>query len=223
MIKLCVFDLDGTTVNSLNSIAYFANVTLEKFGLKTFPVDAYRTLAGGGARKLIRNLVNATGAPEEIYEDMVLDWTTRYDNDFLYLTEPYEGVREMLAALRKAGVHTAIVTNKHGPTGKKVCEAMFGADDQLLEVCVSAYPGMVLKPAPDEIWRLMERFHVSKEECMYLGDHTIDMTTGKNAGVKTVGVTWGFHTREALKAAGADDVVDHPSEIVTLALKGENQ
>ena len=68
MIKLCVFDLDGTTVNSLNSIAYFANETLKRFGQKTFSVDEYRHLAGGGARKLWRNLVNASGAPEELYE-----------------------------------------------------------------------------------------------------------------------------------------------------------
>lgn len=220
MIKLCVFDLDGTTVNSLNSIAYFANETLKKFGFSPFPVDAYRTLAGGGAKKLWRNIVDTLHAPEELYEPMVQDWVTRYDDDFLYLTEPYEGVCEMLAALRRGGVHTAIVTNKHGPTGQKLCHAMFGEDDHLLEVCVSAYPGMTLKPAPDEIWHLMERYGVQKDECMYCGDHTIDMVTGKNAGVVTVGVTWGFHTREALNEAGADYVVDQPAQIAQLALKG---
>ncbi len=217
MIKLCVFDLDGTTVNSLNSIAYFANETLKRFGLEPFPVDAYRTLAGGGAKKLIRNLVDATGADESLYEPMLEDWVTSYDNDFLYLTEPYDGVTDMLRELRRRGIHTAVVTNKHGPTGKKICDTLFGTDGSLLEVCVSAYPGMVLKPAPDEIIKLMERYGAAKDECIYCGDHTIDMVTGKAAGVLTVGVTWGFHTAEALLSAGADAVATHPRDIVAIA------
>lgn len=219
MIKLCVFDLDGTTVNSLNSIAYFANETLKKFGLRTFSVDDYRTLAGGGAKKLIRNLVNATGADESLYEPMLKDWVTSYDNDFLYLTEEYEGVSDMLAALKARGIHTAVVTNKHGPTGKKICDTLFGTDGSLLEICVSAYPEMVLKPAPDEIWKLIEKYGISRDECMYCGDHTIDMVTGKAADVLTVGVTWGFHTKEALLEAGADFVAEKPSDIVLIADK----
>ena len=218
MIKLCIFDLDGTTVNSLNSIAYFANETLKRFGQNTFSVDEYRYLAGGGAKKLIRNLVNATGAPEYLYEPMLEDWVTSYDNDFLYLTEPYEGITEMLTELRRNGVHTAVVTNKHGPTGKKICDTLFGTDGSLLEECVSAYPGMVLKPAPDEIWKLAEKYGVDRAECAYCGDHMIDMTTGKGAGVITVGVTWGFHSREELLGAGADYVVDHPSELIRIVL-----
>ncbi len=216
MIKICIFDLDGTTVNSLNSIAYFANRTLEKFGQRTFPVDEYRHLAGGGAKKLIRNLIDAAGAPEGLYEPMLNDWVSSYDNDFLYLTEPYEGINKMLAALKSAGMYTAIITNKHGPTGKKICDTLFGTDGRLLDVCVSAYPGMALKPAPDEIWRLLEKYGAGRNECIYCGDHTIDMETGKNAGVITVGVTWGFHTRESLVAAGADFIADVPDDIVRI-------
>lgn len=218
MIKLCVFDLDGTTVNSLNSIAYFANETLKRFGQRTFSVDDYRHLAGGGAKKLIRNLVNASGASEELYGPMLEDWVTSYDNNFLYLTESYDGVDEMLRALREQDIHTAIVTNKHGPTGRKICDTLFGTDGSRLEVFVGAYPGMVLKPEPDEIRKLIERFGIERSECMYCGDHDIDMKTGKAAGVVTVGVTWGFHTREELAAAGADYVVDKPCEIVDIAL-----
>lgn len=222
MIKLCIFDLDGTTVNSLNSIAYFANRTLERFGLPVFAVDDYRTLAGGGAKKLIRNLVNATGAPESLYEPMLSDWVSSYDNDFLYLTEPYAGVTDMLSSLRRAGAHTAILTNKHGPTARKICSALFGDDGTLLDVCVSDYPGMVLKPAPDEIHRLRERFGAAPDECLYCGDHVIDMKTGRAADVITVGVTWGFHSRKALLDAGADFIADIPADIVSLVSDKNN-
>jgi phosphoglycolate phosphatase len=72
---------------------------------------------------------------------------------------------------------------------------------------------MVLKPAPDEILKLMEHFGVAPHECAYCGDHTIDMVTGRAAGVVTIGVTWGFHTKDALYAEGADFVADTPLEL----------
>ncbi len=224
MIKLCIFDLDGTTVNSLKSIAHFANATLARFGLRTFPVDEYRHLAGGGARKLIRNLVDAAGADEALYEPMRRDWVESYDRDFLYLTEPYAGIAEMLAELKSAGIRTAVLTNKHGPTAMKICDTLFGGDGRLLDVCVSAYPGMVLKPEPDEIIKLLDRYGAGRGECIYCGDHIIDIETGKRAGVLTVGVTWGFHTREELSAAGADFIADTPDDITKLVFtinKGE--
>ena len=75
---------------------------------------------------------------------------------------------------------------------------------------------MTLKPAPDEILHLMDRRGVSKDECLYSGDHTIDMQMARNAGVIACGVTWGFHTREALLNAGADHIADHPRQIVEI-------
>lgn len=219
MIKLCIFDLDGTTINSLRSIAYFANETLRRFGCRTFSVDEYRHLAGGGARVLWNNLVAAVGADPSLHDAMMNDWLTTYEQHFMYLTEAYEGVTDMLRALKQAGIKTAIVTNKAKPIADKLCGAAFGTDGSMLDIVVSDHPGFVLKPAPDELVRLMKHFGVKGEECMYCGDHTIDMQTGRNAGTVTVGVTWGFHTREALLAAGADHVADYPLDIVTFATR----
>ena len=214
MIRLCIFDLDGTTVDSLASIAYFANRTLEKYGFAPFPTDDYRRLAGGGARKLWGNLVRETGADPALLEPMMNDWIGRYAEDFLYLTRPYDGIAQMLAGLKELGAHTAIVTNKDKRIADQICGTLFGTDGKLLDVCVSDHPGMVLKPQPDELLALMRRYGAAPRECIYCGDHDIDMRTGKNAGVFTVGVTWGFHTREALTAAGADMIADDPAQIV---------
>lgn len=215
MIKLCIFDLDGTTVNSLASIAYFANETLKRFGYAPFPQDDYRTLAGGGARKLWANLQRAAGFPPEKTDDMRNDWLATYSRNFLYLTEPYAGIAEMLQALKQGGVYTAIVTNKDKRIADQLCGALFGEAGRLLDVCVSDHPGMVLKPAPDELLHLMAQQGAAPAECVYCGDHDIDMRTGRNAGVHTVGVTWGFHTRQTLLDAGADFVADTPEDIVT--------
>ena len=215
MIRLCIFDLDGTTVNSLNSIAHFANETLKRYGYPPFSVDDYRHLAGGGAKALWTNIVKAVGAPESQLDEMKNDWLRTYEQDFLYLTEGYEGVTDMLRKLKAAGIFTAIVTNKAKAIADKICESCFGS--ALLDEVISDHPGMVLKPAPDELIKLKEKYGLSDGEVMYCGDHTIDMVTGKNAGAVTVGVTWGFHTAEALKAAGADYVATHPSQIADIA------
>lgn len=215
MIKLCIFDLDGTTVNSLRSIAHFANETLKKYGYSPFPVDDYRHLAGGGAKVLWTNLCKACGAPLEKRDEMMHDWLTTYEADFLYLTEPYAGVPEMLRELKMAGIRTAIVTNKAKQIADKICAASFEAG--MLDTVISDHPGMVLKPAPDELLRLMEIYGAKPEETLYMGDHTIDMITGKNAMAQAVGVTWGFHTAEALKDAGADYIANVPADIVKIA------
>ena len=89
MIRLCVFDLDGTTVDSLASIAHFANLTLEENGFAPFPVDDYRHLAGGGARKLWQNIVNALHADPALQEPMMKRWLTIYEQDFLWCLYRY--------------------------------------------------------------------------------------------------------------------------------------
>jgi len=215
MIRLCIFDLDGTTVNSLRSIAYFANETLKKYGFSPFPEDDYRHLAGGGAKALWTNIVKASGAPEDLLEPMKNAWLRAYEADFLYLTEGYAGVTDMLRALKDAGIRTAVVTNKAKAIADKICASCFGA--ALLDEVISDHPGMVLKPAPDELIKLKVKYGLRDNEVMYCGDHTIDMVTGKNAGAVTVGVTWGFHTAEALKNAGADYVADVPADILKFA------
>ncbi len=218
MIKLCIFDLDGTVVNSLCSIAYFANQTLEVFGFEPFPTDDYRHLAGGGARKLMTNLINARGADISLLEAMVSDWLGRYENNAFYLTETYHGILDMLKSLKEMGVKTAIVTNKSERVAKQIIEGSFGKPGELIDVSISEHPNMVLKPAPDELLNVGKQFGISMSETLYIGDHGIDMQTGKNAGATACGVTWGFHTAEELIASGADIVVDRPEQIIEYIL-----
>jgi phosphoglycolate phosphatase len=216
MIKLCIFDLDGTTVNSLASIAHFANETLKEFGLAPFEVDEYRYLAGGGARKLIANLINARGANLDLLDNMVSDWLGRYEKNAFYLTEPYEGITEMLCQLKAMGIKTAIVTNKSQRVATSIINGAFGAPGELIDMAISEHPGMVLKPRPDELINVGRTYGISMSETMYIGDHGIDMQTGKNAGAYACGVTWGFHTREHLLAEGADFIADAPLQIIKI-------
>lgn len=216
MIRLCIFDLDGTTVNSLRSIAYFANETLSAFGLKTFDVDDYRYLAGGGARKLMTNLINACNADISLLDDMVNDWLSRYEKNAFYLTEPYEGISDMLRQLKNMGIKTAIVTNKSQRVASSIITGAFGKTGELIDIAISEHPGMVLKPEPDELLNIGKIYGISMSETLYIGDHGIDMLTGKNAGAYACGVTWGFHTKQHLLDEGADFIANSPDEIIDI-------
>jgi phosphoglycolate phosphatase len=219
MIRLCIFDLDGTTVNSLKSIAHFANETLKEFGLKTFEVDEYRHLAGGGAKKLIANLINENKADIALLDDMVSDWLSRYEKNAFYLTEPYEGINDMLKQLKDMGIKTAIVTNKSERVASSIIKGAFGELGDLIDIAISEHPGMVLKPEPDELLNVGKIYGIPMSETMYIGDHGIDMQTGKNAGAYACGVTWGFHTKEHLLDEGADFIAETPNELIDIINK----
>lgn len=216
MIELCIFDLDGTTINSLASIAYYANETLKAFDLEPFEVDEYRHLAGGGAKKLMSNLIKARSADPSLLDNMVNDWLTRYEKNAFYLTEPYEGITEMLAELKAMGIKTAIVTNKSQRVASSIITGAFGEPGKLIDTAISEHPGMVLKPAPDELLNVGKMYGVSMSNTMYIGDHGIDMQTGKNAGAYACGVTWGFHSKEHLLSEGADFIADKPWHIIEI-------
>lgn len=215
MIKACIFDMDGTVSNTINSITYFANNALKKAGLPTIESDVYKKLVGNGAKVLVERMLKTVGADESYYEEVAFEYNTKYDEDFLYLTEPYEGILDMLSALKNIGIKVAILSNKPHETAIKVSDALFGG--KLVDVCYGGRDGIALKPDPAGVFEIINELGVSKEECLYIGDTATDMKTGKGAGLYTIGVLWGFRDREELENGGADVIISHPSEIVDIA------
>lgn len=214
MIKACIFDMDGTTVNTINSIAYFANNALAKAGLDIIETDVYKKLVGNGAKVLVEKMIKTVGADESYFEKVSPEYNTTYENDFLYLTEPYEGVPDMLKALKEMGITVAILSNKPHSTAIKVSDALFG--EGLVDLCYGARENIALKPDPEGVFAIMDELGLSKDECVYIGDTSTDMKTGKSAELYTVGVLWGFRDREELESSGADVIISHPSELIDI-------
>jgi len=215
MIKACIFDMDGTTVNTINSIKYFANNALEKFGLQGYEADDYKIMVGNGARTLVTRMVEGKGGDAETLEKVLVEYNTTYDNDFMYLTEAYPGIIDLLKSLKAEGIKTAIVSNKPHSTAKKVSDKLFG--DGLIDICRGGMEGVPLKPDPTAVFQVMEELGVKAEECLYIGDTAVDMKTGKSAGIYTIGVLWGFRSYDEMKNAGADEITDRPERIFEAA------
>ncbi len=217
MIKACIFDMDGTTVNTINSIAYFANRALNTYGLPSIETDKYKYMVGNGAATLVRRMVDSVGGNDEQFASVLEMYNTTYDNDFMYLTEPYEGILELLKNLKEKGIKRAIVSNKPHSTAVKVSNELFG--DELIDICCGAKEGVPLKPDATAVVNVMKELGVKPEECLYIGDTAVDMMTGKNAGIYTIGVLWGFRTQQELEESGACMITDNPMDILSEAEK----
>lgn len=212
-MKACIFDLDGTLTNTLESMTYSVNLTLEEMGLSKITKDQCRLFVGNGARVLIEKSLKAAGDTDasRIEEGMEI-YGRIFDRNCTYHVTPYEGIPEMLKALKDKGIHLAVLSNKPDRQTVKVVKAIFG--EELFDYVQGQKEGIRRKPEPDGVWYLMEQMHVSKEECLYIGDSEVDAATGRNAGLKTIGVLWGFRDRKTLETAGADDLIDRPDELL---------
>ncbi len=212
MIKLCIFDLDGTVLDTVKSIAHFGNTALEMNGIEPIEVNEYKYLAGRGVANLLRGMLNFRNCyTDELYQKVFRDYNTAYDANVSYKTTVFEGLRETLDAIKADGIRMAIVSNKPDFATRTVVNAHYG--EGYFDFVTGQVPGGVLKPDPTVVLSVMESFEVTREECLYIGDTSTDMQTGKNAGMYTVGVLWGFRGREELLANGADLLIEKPSEL----------
>ena len=212
-MKACIFDLDGTLTNTLESMTYSVNLTLKEMGLSQITKDQCRMFVGNGARVLIEESLKVSGDPKasRIEEGMKI-YGRIFDQNCTYHVTPYEGIPEMLKALKDRGIHLAVLSNKPDRQTVKVVKEIFG--DNIFDYAQGQKDGIRRKPEPDGVWYLMEQMHVSKEECLYIGDSEVDAATGKNAGLKTIGVLWGFRDRKTLETAGADHLIERPEELL---------
>ena len=208
-----IFDFDGTLVNSLPSITYFANKALNKYGLPSIPMERYKTLVGNGAIKLTQRMLKEVGADDSMFDKVYHEYYNTYDENFSYLTEPYEGIVDMLKELKTRGYKTAIVSNKPHVTTVKICEELFG---DLIDVCRGQIENCPIKPDPTAVLEIIEQLGSKKDECVYCGDTITDMETGKNAGLFTIGVLWGFRDLEEIKSGKPQMIVSNPSEILEI-------
>lgn len=210
MIKLCIFDLDGTVADTLDSIAFFGNRSLNKFGFPAIDTEVYRKIVGNGVDALIRDMIELSGAPQGCYSKLREDYVYEYNENYLYLTKPYDDVLKLLGRLKDCGIRVAILSNKPHETTVQIAGELFGS---LVDLCYGACCQRPLKPDPSAVFEIMDTFGVKAEECVYIGDTETDIRTGKNASVFTVGVLWGFRNFDKLNNEQADRIIKSPLEL----------
>ena len=129
------------------------------------------------------------------------------------MTKPYDGIVELLQALKDHGVKTAVVSNKSDANVSTLVAQFF---DGFFDVSIGSMDGVARKPAPDMIKMALERLGVSKEDVVYIGDSEVDLNTTKNSQLDMITVTWGFRDRKHLIQNGATVFADTPAQILDL-------
>ncbi|MGN0361325.1 MAG: HAD family hydrolase [Bilifractor sp.] len=215
MIKACIFDLDGTLTKTQESIARPVNMTLQYFGLPAMPVENYNYYAGDGLDNALKRALKDAGDPElKHYEEgrpLCRKW---FVENSLYKVKPYPHILEMIRELKKRGIRLAVFSNKMHQGAIDVVQTIFGQGT--FDHIQGQTDTVPIKPNPQGVYEILREFHLTREEVLYFGDTNTDMRTGHNAGVYTVGVTWGFRPRKELEEYKADWIVDDPMEIVDL-------
>lgn len=215
MIRACIFDMDGTVADTLVSIAGFANDALRQCGYPEIEVPAYRTLVGNGADTLMRRMLKTVAGDftEEQVAQLRNVYDRAYEADPMHLVTEYPGIRAVLRTLKEQGIHIGVFSNKPDDMTCKVAELLYPG---LFHAVRGQRPETPLKPAPDGALLLAKMLGAKPEECLYIGDTWVDMETGKNAGMETVGVLWGFRDRQELENAGACHIIAKPEELLPL-------
>lgn len=215
MYKVCILDIDGTLLDSVESIAYVGNHVLKTYGLTPQPVSSYNYFAGDGANETVRRSMIAAGDEALThFEEGCILYRALFAKDPMYKVTAFDGMPETLRELKKRGIRLAVLSNKPHDAAVRAIETIYGKD--CFDVIIGQQDGIPRKPAPEGAWMIADQFDVRPEECMYVGDTDTDMQTGKAAGMMTIGVTWGFRDREELEEHHADIIIDHPLDLLLI-------
>lgn len=208
--QACIFDLDGTLLDTLQDLANSVNIALEDFGQPVRTVEEVRAFVGNGVRKLMQRAV-PEGTDEDLGERIYERFLEVYDREKNHYTKPYEGILELIALLKARGIACAVLSNKNDDAVVALCEAHF---PNCFEFTQGMRPGVAPKPAPDALFALCTRMGINPEDAVYIGDSEVDVKTAQAAGMRLVAVTWGFRSREMLAKAGAKEMIDAPRELI---------
>ena len=209
-----LFDLDGTLLDTLEDLAGAANATLKAHGMPAHTVREIRSFLGNGMANLIERSAPA-GTDKEELAALLADFKAYYGAHCTERTRPYAGIPELLAALRKAGIKTAMISNKGDFAVQSLAKDYF---DGLLDLAVGERAGIPRKPAPDMVRSALAALHADPAAAIYVGDSEVDILTAKNAGLACISVTWGFRDAKDLRAHGATTPVNTVRELQNLLL-----
>ena len=210
-----IFDLDGTLSDTLESLSVSGNLALGEIGMEPFPKDRYRYFVGDGADELVRRMRIANGDTECVhYDELRAAYRRTFAEHADYKVTVYDGMPETLKELKDRGYKLAVLSNKPHKQAVEVVEKLYGAG--VFDHIRGNVREIPRKPSPEGALLTASAIGLDPSEIIYVGDTSTDMKTGKNAGMFTVGVLWGFRERDELIENGADIIIGHPRDLLEI-------
>lgn len=216
MIKMAVFDLDGTLVNSLTDLGISVNKGLRAVGLPEHPIDAYRTFVGNGREKLVERALGAESNDKDKFNSVMEIFNSEYAAHCNDNTTAYDGCDALLEGLAEKGIMTAVLSNKPDEFIGAILGKLYPGHH--FDEAWGQKPQYKCKPDGEALHAILSLHGVKCEECVYIGDSNVDVYTAQNADVKMAGVSWGFRGKKELLDAGAPFVADTADELLEYLL-----
>ena len=222
MIKLIIYDLDGTLIDSRRDITQAVNRTLCELGFRELPVERVSSFVGSGVKNLMFYSLKEVGAPlvgarqsngrvqDPPLQHAIKLFRRRYGEHLLDHTVLYPSVKKVLKHFKAR--KQAVVTNKPGDFSVKILREL-GVAPYFFRI-LGGDAGFPKKPAPEPVHEILRLASVLPEETIFVGDSALDVETGRNAGVKTAAVTYGFGSRKEVEAAQPDFVLNDLEELI---------
>lgn len=215
IIKQAIFDLDGTLLQTMNSLIKTGNLMLEKLGYPGRDVNDYRYFVGYGAKELVRRLLIASGDEQARQLDKAYEsYMALFEETCTFQVEPYPGIPELINFLKKQNIKLAVLTNKPHEMAKKVIAQAFSADTfSYVQGQSAEFPR---KPDPTSALFLADKIGAEiMREVLFIGDSDADMETAVNADMIPVGASWGFRTPQELLDHGCEVLLEKPSDLIS--------
>lgn len=206
---IIIFDLDGTLLNTIDDLGYACNYALQQTGWPTYPISAYPAKVGNGINNLIRRALPEPDRTEENIQRVRTFFVPYYNEHNCDYTRPYEGIPELLAALKSQGHLLAVASNKYQTATEKIVNHFFPG---VFDVILGEREGVERKPDPQIVYDILSSFHF-QHSTLYIGDSLVDRDTAHNAGIPFIACSWGFVPRERLQEAGIEYIADQPEDI----------
>lgn len=214
--KAIIFDLDGTLLDTIEDISDSVNAVLRDKKYHEFSIDEYKYFVGRGVDELIASVIEKGEIDPLEYTDIKNGYMKEYKLRQRVKTKIYPGILDLIIELQKSKVSVNILSNKPDNQTQEVVEHYF--KETKFHNIYGKKPEFRIKPYPESVLHLIKLLDLSKDEVLYVGDTNTDIQTAKNAGLKSVGVLWGFRKREELELEGATFIVETPQEILKIIL-----
>jgi phosphoglycolate phosphatase len=210
---LIIFDLDGTLINTISDLGQACNHALAACGFPAHKIEDYPRLVGNGVNKLIERALPEEDRNEATVLRLREYFVPFYDAHNCDFTRPYDGIPELLQALKEQGHLLAVASNKYQAATEKIVAQLFPG---IFDVVLGEREGIERKPNPQIVYDIHSTLNtkLSTLNCLYIGDSIVDAETARAAGATLVLCTWGFGTREQMEGAKPDYLVDHPLDIL---------
>lgn len=211
-IKCVIFDLDGTLVNTIEDLGYACDYLLRNCGIEPkWTENDYKQFVGNGAKLLVDRAFGGKLSADELDKQYSL-FKIKYSEIKMDNAHIYSGIYETVKTLKDCGLKVAVCTNKPASAAEEMVEQLFGKG--FFDIITGASDDIPKKPDTAMANLILSKMNVTAEECVWIGDSSVDMESAQNLGCRSIAVLWGFRSAESLLKYNPDFVAEKPKDIL---------